>query len=145
KRSRAELEAVADELEFLAPGIFARVEVSKKHRASDTTGWLFGDPRLVRKVKASGIPCISQKGLRDALGAAAQRLGIEAPLSDGKKGGMSLSKESWKEYAHADRFVDRWVALSHWSKLLGFFPLFRQGSVLRPRYALMKKTGRTSC
>lgn len=94
----------------------------------------------------SRLPKIKQDYLKAQLTRIAQEHQIQAPQATGKKGGISLSTKLWSEYRDLDPFLDAWLALSHDSRLLAFFDIFREyGEVIHCRYNVLMRTGRTSC
>lgn len=99
--------------------------------------------------KKSGLPSLNSKWLKEYLQQLADELEVDAPQSDGKKKGISASVKAWselaKEYGASHPFLQAWPLVAESSKLLGFLSIAAKDKVLRPRYGLLKLTGRTSC
>ena len=60
------------------------------------------------------------------------------------KGEVSTSTKAWEDYAPFHSFLRAWIDLERTAKLNQFFAKLA-GSLVRPRYAPLVRTGRTSC
>jgi len=103
-----------------------------------------GVRREVMLTPKGKTPRLRQPELRDALEKIAARLGVPPVLSDGKKGGTSLSAKAWAVHAGRDSFIREWSSVTKKAKLLSFFDLFRESSVIHATYNPLMRTGRVS-
>jgi hypothetical protein len=82
--------------------------------------------------------------LRVAAEAKKQGHNIRVPVSDGKKKGMSLSAKAWSRHQALHPFLGIWARTGKLKKLLEFLASLAE-PFLHCEYALLKRTGRTSC
>ena len=94
----------------------------------------------------SGVPSLKNKEIQKLFEEWSPELGLDTPIkSKGKTGGISVSVKDWSAYKDKKEFIKRWVNARTLSKRLGFFDLFKHGNTLHPDYAVLVRTGRTSC
>lgn len=126
-------------LELNCPGLIQTV--SLRSRTSKR-----GKRKLSSK---TGVASFSNKRLRLVLSEIAESLKIEAPISKGKEGWISLSAKDWSHLSEQSEFIHHWVRSVEITKQLSFMALFREtpenDTVLRSRYITIVRTGRTSC
>lgn len=98
---------------------------------------------LSPKLKEStGLPAFNEGVLKIVLQKEADKLRIKAPISDGKKGGISTSTKVWIQYADKSEFIDAWCKLEKHTMLLQFLVKLNHPYIYTA-YDLLKKTGRT--
>jgi hypothetical protein len=68
----------------------------------------------------------------------------QLPLDKGEQKGVSLAVRAWRPYAAHHPFLQLWLRLSKLEKLLGFLSHLT-AERLHGEYALLMRTGRTSC
>jgi DNA polymerase I-like protein with 3'-5' exonuclease and polymerase domains len=101
------------------------------------------------KLTKTGAPSKSKRALLSRLGAvkeeveAANGVTLNVPLT-GKTKEPTTSTDFWAEYKDLHPFLAAWVEVEESAKLLQFFARL-QGDRVHPRYAVLKRAGRTSC
>jgi hypothetical protein len=109
----------------------------------------FGRDGNVKLTPQSQTPSFGERRLLEMLARVTDEIGqqgepIDAPRSDGKKGGISRSMKRWLPYRERHRFLDIWIEMKAIEKQLGFLSRL-DAPVLHCRYGLLTRTGRTSC
>jgi len=118
---------------------------------------------LYERSKKSLLPSINNYDLVLLLGDVVEKVikdmpGFQAPQSTGKQQGISKSADDWIAYKKYDPILEAWTELVAINKRLGFHDIFRSKPktlfsmfepepecVIRCRYNLLMRTGRTSC
>ena len=96
----------------------------------------------------SGLPSKSNKALDQYLVQAAQEIGqrdqvqVAVPMTE--KNNVSHSLDLWEALVEKHPFLQHWSRFEELSKKRQFFEMLNQ-PVIRPRYNVLVRTGRTSC
>ena len=143
---RSDVEDVIEFMRCVWPQIFEVNKLPWNERKKRGSPQYHPDPmqRDLKVAPKSKTPSIKTKELQKLLNEIAEELDIDPPLSSGKKKGISTSVKCWQEYQEFHPFLKAWAVLANSSKLLGFIANARRDRVMRPRYGLLKLTGRTS-
>lgn len=145
---RDEMAKHLERMTSLRPGVFVYRDectpggaVSKRKSRQPLLPGVKREPMLTPKGKT---PRLKQPELKAALEEIASRAGVPVLQSQGKKGGTSLSAKAWGAYAHRDPFLKAWATVTKKAKLLSFFDLFRETSVIHATYNPLMRSGRVS-
>ena len=120
--------------------------LEKDHREVLTYDMKTGKLKLTPK---SQTPSMGTKSLTLMLVRVAEEInargpGIETPVSDGKRKGVSRSVTKWAPYAGQHPFLQLWTKMAKLSKRLEFLAKL-SAPVVHGQYSLLTRTGRTSC
>jgi DNA polymerase I-like protein with 3'-5' exonuclease and polymerase domains len=100
-------------------------------------------PNLFKVNADTGLPRLNQAILATKLQTIAAEHQLQLPSTD--TGRLSLSvNECWNEHRGLEPFVDAYCTYKELTKLRTFFNALNQ-PVIRPRYRVLVRTGRTSC
>lgn len=146
-------EQVDDVIEYMRcvwPTLFKYIYPKKPRKCKKNEAVLltWKDPPLgelpLQKTKKTDLPSLNTTSLKEILSSVAEELEVDVPMSTGKTGDISKSIKSWTEHRNEHPFLQAWSLVAESSKLLSFISIAKEREILRPRYGLLKTTGRTS-